>query len=97
MRMISKEDIKKLADLSRVELSESELEIFRSEIDSILNYVGQVKDVKGKLEDGGIHLGPNFNVMREDSNPRESGQYSEALLREAPHTEKGFIKVKKIL
>lgn len=46
--MISKEEIKKLADLARIDVSDEEIESLRSEMDSILDYVGQVSDVVGK-------------------------------------------------
>ena len=37
------------------------------------------------------------NVMREDENGYEAGQFSEKLLKEAPSVEKGYVRVKHIL
>ncbi len=37
------------------------------------------------------------NVLREDGEPHESGKFTGSILASAPKTEKGFIKVKKIL
>lgn len=94
--MISTEEIKKLADLSRIELKEEEIEKMCGEIDAVLEYVGQIKSVSGeageKIEFGQVH-----NVLREDKDPTESGTYSELLVAEFPEKEKGFLKVKKIL
>ena len=92
--MISREDIKKLAHLSRIELSEEEEESFVSEIESILGYVGQVTKLSPMNESKPRE---HRNVFRFDENPHESGVFTEALLKEAPSTENGYIKVKKIL
>lgn len=94
--MISKEEIKKLAELARIEIKEEELKSLRAEIDSILDYVGQVKSVAGERGDK-VEIGPLYNVMREDENPNESGAYTKAIFSEAPAMQDGYLKVKKIL
>lgn len=97
--MISKEDIKKLADLSRIEIKEDEQEKLALEIDEILGYVGQVKEMAGGVSDKKEELGKNSlrNVWREDENPTESETYSKELIAEFPHSENNYLKVKKIL
>lgn len=96
--MISKEDIKKLADLARIEIKEEEMESLALEIEAILGYVGQVKSVVGFHSDkGGIEIGGIHNVLREDANPTESGTYSKELIAEFPESENNYLKVKKIL
>jgi aspartyl-tRNA(Asn)/glutamyl-tRNA(Gln) amidotransferase subunit C len=59
--MISKDDIKHLADLSRIEISDGELETLSDEIDAILEYVGQVKSITAE-EVSGVDIGPVKNV-----------------------------------
>ncbi len=99
--MISKEEIKKLADLARIEIPDEEVESLRGEIDAILDYVGQVSAV---AEGAGIPSpeqgegqGGIFNIMREDANPTESQTYSKDLIAEFPQKENNYLKVKKIL
>ncbi len=41
--------------------------------------------------------GGEVNVMREDTNPHESGKFSEAILKNAPSREENYLKVKKIM
>ncbi len=94
--MINREDIKKLADLARINIEDSELDTLVKDMDSILGFVGQVSSVVGGNETG-IELGQVYNVFREDENPNNSGEYTKELLTEAPQTQRGFIKVKKIL
>jgi aspartyl/glutamyl-tRNA(Asn/Gln) amidotransferase C subunit len=93
-------DIKKLADLSRIDMSETEMQEIAKSFDSILAYVGQVqelsnsngKDDNGKSEDYFLH-----NVMREDIATNKAGEYTEAIMTEVPETQDGFVKVKQIL
>lgn len=93
--MIDKGEIKKLAQLSRITVSEQEVNSLAKEIESILNYVSDVQKVtSGKTT---TKAGVLRNVMREDGKPHTSGLYTDALLKEMPKTEKGYLKVKKIL
>ena len=68
----------------------------RGEMDSILDYVGQVKSVAGDSSDE-IEVGTNFNVMREDGEPTLAGTYSKELIAEFPDKQDRYLKVKKIL
>jgi len=88
-------DIERLAKLARIELSDEEKAKFATEIEDILGYVDQIKEVKtAPIEPS---LGEVYNVFREDDNPRMSGEYTEKILAEMPETKDGFLKVKKIL
>ncbi|MBI2121057.1 MAG: Asp-tRNA(Asn)/Glu-tRNA(Gln) amidotransferase subunit GatC [Parcubacteria group bacterium] len=96
MEMITKEDIEKLADLARIEVEEGERERLRSSMEGILDYVSEV----GKISDSSASapdLGTLRNVFREDGEPHEGGAYTDSVLKNAPDTEGGYIKVKKIL
>ncbi|MEK7642455.1 MAG: Asp-tRNA(Asn)/Glu-tRNA(Gln) amidotransferase subunit GatC [Patescibacteria group bacterium] len=107
--MISKEEIKRLADLARIEVGESEQEELAQEIDAILDYVKLIQqfhpdealpkadnDSAPPLNDK-RGLGGDMNVWREDENPTESGTYSKDLIAEFPNSENNYLKVKKIL
>jgi len=96
--MIEKKDIEHLAKLSRIELSESDTEGLTKDIESILGYVDQLKEVSTDLDVKRLSdAGKNRNVLREDENPHESGIFTDDILKEAPSTEDNFIKVKNIL
>lgn len=93
--MITKEEIKHLADLARIEAPENELDRLTSQIDSILNYVGQInKAVSGEIKK---EAGDLRNIMRSDMVTVEPGEYTEAILANAPQKEGKYFKVKKIL
>lgn len=92
--MITKEDIKNLANLARIEVSDAEAEGLTGQIDSILGYVGQIKDSTGNIE---REIPGLRNVMREDVVTNKDEEYTEKLLNNAPSREGKFLKVKKIL
>ncbi len=94
---ISKDEVKKLALLSRIALSEAELEKMQSEITAILSYIETIEQVPlaGEGSDS-PHLALR-NVMRDDTDAHEPGVFSEALLSQAPRREGDLVKVKKIL
>ncbi len=92
--MISPEDVQKLANLSRIELSSEEKVSFAKDIDSILDYVKQISAVSNTPKQS---LPLVRNVLRADTEPHESGLYTEKILAEAPAQEDSYIKVKKIL
>lgn len=97
--MISKEEIKKLADLARISLEDGEIEKLRGEMNAILDYVGQVKSVAGEEKAG--EISEHYNVMREDGSPdrpaAESGTRSKELIEEFPEKKGDYLKVKKII
>ena len=95
--MISADEVKKLAGLARVALTDSEIEKFRGDIDAILEYIEMIKKVplaEGAASSAHLDL---QNVMRADENPHESGKYTEDMLSQAPRRKGNYLKVKKIL
>jgi aspartyl-tRNA(Asn)/glutamyl-tRNA(Gln) amidotransferase subunit C len=93
--MISRDDVRKLAVLARIKLSEGEEDKLAKDMRSILGYVEQIQKVSGDADTRGREV--LKNVMREDAHPHESGLHTEALLTEAPRREDNYVKVKKIL
>lgn len=93
--MIEIKDIEKLAELSRIEMTDVEKKDFQKEIESILAYVGDIQRATSK---DSVQETPIVrNVFREDGTPHASGIHTEALLKEAPESKDGFVKVKNIL
>jgi aspartyl-tRNA(Asn)/glutamyl-tRNA(Gln) amidotransferase subunit C len=85
-------DVRYVADLARIELTDEEVARFETELDDIIEYVQKL----GELDVEGIeptaHAMPLSNVMREDD-PRPSMD-REAMLRNAPATlEDAFVRV----
>jgi len=93
---MEKEDIRQLASLSRIAVTDAEVDLFQSEIGSILDYVGQIKAMTNTADDKKT-AGVVYNKMRADEVTHEPGTYTEAILRELPAREGNFMKVKKII
>ena len=91
--------VNNLARLARIDLGKKESENLARELGSILDYVGEIKEVK-QGHDSSIKKPDDFptrNTMRLDNSPHESGEYTEELLVSAPNREGDYVKVKKIL
>jgi aspartyl-tRNA(Asn)/glutamyl-tRNA(Gln) amidotransferase subunit C len=96
MTQISRDDVRRLADLSSIALSEDEVDSLQPDIANILGYVDQL----GQLDTTGIE--PTYqvseleNVWRSDTID-DYGIDREALLALAPESKDGQIKVPKVL
>jgi aspartyl-tRNA(Asn)/glutamyl-tRNA(Gln) amidotransferase subunit C len=95
------EDIKKLAGLARIDMSDEEMIQIAKDFDPILAYVGQVQEALKLSEEISIEKKPEnyflHNVMREDVVTNTRAEYTEKILAEMPETQDGFLKVKQIL
>ncbi len=96
MAKLTREDILKLASLSRLQITDDEVARFTEEISAILQYVEllQTVDLEG-LEPSSQVTGL-VNVERADV-IKDYGITPTELLKNAPATEKGQIKVRRML
>ena len=93
---ISKEEVKHIAMLARLGLTEEEKEKFASQLSSILDYVEQLKEV----DTGGVEPTAQVtgleNVMREDKIEGCDKKTRDKLLKLAPETEDDLVKTKSV-
>ena len=92
--MIGKEDVKHVAKLARLELSEEEIDKYSKQLGDILKHVEQMNEVDTTGIEPMPHAIPVFNVMREDEVKYE--QTKEEMMANAPYEEDGFFRVPKI-
>lgn len=94
--MITVKEIENLANLARIKLDDLEKQGLTKEIDSILNYIDQIKkatvDIDFTPTPGVLH-----NSFRDDIANPISLEDREGILNEAPDREGDFIAVKKII
>ncbi|HHE67592.1 MAG TPA: Asp-tRNA(Asn)/Glu-tRNA(Gln) amidotransferase subunit GatC [Candidatus Parcubacteria bacterium] len=93
--MLSKEQIKHIAQLARLELEDKEIESLKKELSSILDYVEKLKEVDISGVEPTSHPFLLKNVMREDE--VEEFKNKKGLFQAAPELKEGYFKVKKIL
>lgn len=96
MTKLSKDDVLKLARLSRLTLTDDEIDQFADEISAILGYVEQLQGVDLDGFEPTSQVTGLTNVMRPDVE-KSYGATPEDLLKNAPATEAGHIKVKRML
>lgn len=90
-----KADIRALADLARLELSDAEVAKLEGEIPGIIAFVQEIQQVSAELPRA---VSPaHRNVTRPDAAPHESGLYTEALLSAAPNRVGNQIAVKQVV
>lgn len=90
----TRELVSGLAELARVEISDEEVAALEKELPAILHFVEQVREAGGEPSKA---PGEHRNVMREDSEPHESGLYTEELLAALPSRKDNFAKVEQVL
>ncbi len=95
--MVTSDDVKKLAELARLALSEEEVATLQGEIASIVSYIDTVQKVDLPDMPAGSPYFDHENVMREDAEPHEAGTFSKAITSQFPEREGDYLKVKKIL
>jgi len=92
---INRESVKYVAELSRISLSEKELENFTGQLDKILEYVHKLKALDVAKLEPTSHVLEMKNVYREDK-VKPSLPVDE-VVKNAPAKENNLFKVRKII
>ena len=96
MSAISIEDVKKLAELSALTLTDDQITHMQSELEAILGYIDHLSEVDTQGVLPTYQVTGLSNVMREDE-VEASRLSQEDLLKNAPLTENGQIKVPRVI
>ncbi len=92
---LTKEDVLKVAALSRLSLSDKEVDEMTCQLGAILNYVAQLETLDTENVEPLAHCLPIHNALREDVvKPSLS---NEKALSNAPQTDDHFFAVPKVL
>ena len=92
---MNNEQIKHLANLSRIHLTDEEVEAYTKQFDEIVAYVDKIKEVTSDSNSEIIESNEVKNILREDY--VSSYEQPEIIIAEAPTHQDNFVKVKKIL
>ena len=95
MTKISKEEVKKVAKLARLELNEDEINNHAQQMEKILEYIKQLEKINTDNVPCTTRAIEVVNVLRKDE--KKEYDNSEELLNLAPSKENNFFKVPKIL
>jgi aspartyl-tRNA(Asn)/glutamyl-tRNA(Gln) amidotransferase subunit C len=96
---ISREDVERVAELAYLELSEAEVEMYRAQIDEILEYIGKLNELDTSVVE------PMAQVLSDDqaaeATLREDAvvpcQVAGDVLKQAPDPEPPYFRVPKVI
>ena len=88
-------DVRYIAQLARINLTEAEIATFQSQLDHVIQYVEQLKQVDVSGVEPTAHASPVFNVFRPDV-PRDWFD-AETALSNAPRQVNGLFSVTKVV
>jgi aspartyl-tRNA(Asn)/glutamyl-tRNA(Gln) amidotransferase subunit C len=96
---ISRADVERVAELAYLDLSEAELEMYRTQIDEILEYIGKLNE----LDTAGVE--PMAQVLADDQSAdatlREDVvvrcDVASEILKQAPDPEPPYFRVPKVI
>jgi aspartyl-tRNA(Asn)/glutamyl-tRNA(Gln) amidotransferase subunit C len=96
---ITREDVLRVAELAYLDLSDSELETYRAQIDEILEYIGKLNELDT------AHVEPMAQVLSDDQTAdatlREDVEIpvhaGAELLKQAPDPEPPYFRVPKVI
>lgn len=94
-KKIDQAQVRKVAKLSRLELTEAEVEEFTGQLSAILDYMEKMNELDTTNVEPLAHCLPISNVFRDDCVKESLG--TEKTLSNAPQRDGGFFKVPKIL
>tara|TARA_S200000501_G_C20449401_1_gene580192 strand:- start:254 stop:547 length:294 start_codon:yes stop_codon:yes gene_type:complete len=95
MKRISKDEVRKVAQLARLQLNESEIQQHAEQLEKILDYIKQLEKINTESVPCTTRAIEVVNVLRKDE--KKEYEDSEELLDLAPSREDKFFKVPKII
>lgn len=92
---VSRETVERLAELSRLEFSESEKEQIRSDLEKIVGFVEKLSELDTSDVTPLVYMSSEHNITRADVPQQTLGL--EDALRNAPAKDSDYIRVPKVL
>lgn len=91
---LSKQEVEKIAKLSRLELTDDEKDKFAGQLSAVLDYVGKLNEVNTENVDMTAQVTGLENVYREDV--VDQCDFQKELIKQAAESEDGLIKTKSV-
>ncbi len=88
-------DVRHIADLARIDLSDEECSVFQGQLESVLGYIEKLKSVDVEGIEPTAHASPVFDRLRKDGS--RPGLEQADLLRNAPDKALGQIRMPKVV
>lgn len=88
-------DVRYVADLARIDLSEEECSVFQEQLDAILGYIDSLKNIDLEAAEAANLTAVDESQLREDAS--RPGLSQQDLLLNAPESALGQIRVPKVV
>ncbi len=96
--MIDKDQVKHIASLARLKVSDDEIGKLSKDLSVVLDYVKELNKVDVSDVSPTLNASSSENVFRDDDEPdKQDAELAKKLIDSAPENEDGYIKVKSIL
>ena len=92
---LTREQVRHVAELAKLKLTESEIALFQQQLSAILDYAERLDELDTEQIPPTAAVLPLQNVMRPDVSYRSFPR--DAMLANAPAVQDGFVKVKVVL
>ena len=92
--MIQIDDVRQLASLARLSMSEEQLQAYQKDFEGILNQIETINKADVTTAELPYVL---TNVVREDEEAYEAGEFTHDLIGQAPQSKDAYFEVPKIL
>jgi aspartyl-tRNA(Asn)/glutamyl-tRNA(Gln) amidotransferase subunit C len=96
-KKISPEEVKHIAELARIYLTEEEKEEFSKELSDILVYIGQLQEINTENVEPVSQITGMVNVFREDVIKECDEKTRRRIIDDFPEEKDGYIKVKQVM
>jgi aspartyl-tRNA(Asn)/glutamyl-tRNA(Gln) amidotransferase subunit C len=96
MSDITREVVRKLAGLSRIDIHDDELDHFQKELETILTYIDQLQSIDTEGIEPTYQVSGLSNKTRID-HVYDYGTEPDELLKNSPHRQDDFIKVQRMV
>ena len=93
---LTKKEVEHIALLARMAISEEEKELFSKQLSSILDYVGQLQEVKSDNTSETNQVTGIENAIREDIIENCPQDIKDQILKNAPEVEDNLLKTKTV-
>lgn len=95
-KKISEEEVKHIAQLARIELTQEESERFSQQISDVLGYIEQLQEVDTNNVEPISQVTGQVNVFREDVVVDSSDETKNIMAENYPDKQDGYIRVKQV-
>ncbi len=96
-KKITRVEVKKTAELARIELDKKEEEIFTKDLDNILSFFDDIKEAQSEKVEKFDHYQLNTNQLREDEVLEKEEGLIEGIKNNFPEKNDDYLKVKTVL